>query len=111
MYTGAQPPYPEFLTVTPAGADKGAALSIIAQRLGVPMNRVMAFGDSDNDEAMFAVAGQAVQVGRLPLLEPYAHARVESPEHLGEYLHALADTLEAAVASAQSSEPLEVQPS
>ncbi|AWN24354.1 HAD family phosphatase [Deinococcus irradiatisoli] len=95
VYTGAQDPYPEFLTVTPAGADKGAALSVIAEQLGIPMPQVMVFGDSDNDEAMFAVAGRAVQVGRLPLLERYAHARVEGPEVLGAYLHALADELEA----------------
>ncbi|GAA4008413.1 HAD family hydrolase [Deinococcus rubellus] len=95
VFTGAQPPYPEFLTVTPSGADKGAALSVIAQQLGVPMERVTAFGDSDNDEAMLALAGRAVQVGRLPLLVPYAHEQVERPEVLGEYLHALADGLEA----------------
>ena len=95
VYTGAQPPYPEFLTVTPTGADKGAALSVIAQHLGVPIERVTVFGDSDNDEAMFAVAGHAVQVGDLPLLRPYAHERVERPEVLGEYLHRLADQLEA----------------
>lgn len=95
VFTGAQPPYPEFLTVTPTGADKGAALSVIAQQLGVPMERVTAFGDSDNDEAMLALAGRAVQVGHLPLLAPYAHEQVERPEELGAYLHALADELEA----------------
>ncbi|WP_420595224.1 HAD-IIB family hydrolase [Deinococcus sp.] len=94
VYTGAQPPYPEFLTVTPSGADKGAALSVIAQQLGIPLAQVTVFGDSDNDEAMFAVAGRAVQVGHLPLLTPYAHERVDRPEVLGAYLHALADELE-----------------
>ncbi|WP_161881422.1 HAD hydrolase family protein [Deinococcus alpinitundrae] len=95
VFTGARLPYPEFLTVTPAGADKGAALSVIAEQLGVPMAQVTAFGDSDNDEAMLAVAGRAVQVGHLPLLAPYAHEQVERPELLGAYLHALADELEA----------------
>jgi len=95
VFTGAQPPYPEFLTVTPSGADKGAALSVIAEQLGVPMAQVTAFGDSDNDEAMLSIAGRAVQVGHLPLLAPYAHERVERPEVLGAYLHALADELEA----------------
>lgn len=97
VYTGAQPPYPEFLTVTPAGADKGAALSVIAGQLGVALSHVAVFGDSDNDEAMFAVAGMAVQVGHLPLLTPYAQVQVERPEALGEYLHTLADELEAAL--------------
>ena len=94
VYTGAQAPYPDFLTVTPGGADKGAALSVIAAQLGVPMENVTAFGDSDNDEAMFALAGYAVQVGNLPLLRPYAHEQIEKPEVLGAYLHALADELE-----------------
>ncbi|TSA83893.1 HAD family phosphatase [Deinococcus detaillensis] len=96
VYTGAQPPYPDFLTVTPSGADKGAALSVIAHQLGVPMERVTAFGDSDNDEAMLSVAGWAVQVGSLPLLRPHANEQVERPETLGNYLHALADSLAAA---------------
>ena len=93
VYTGAQAPYPDFLTVTPGGADKGAALSIIAGQFGIALAQVTVFGDSDNDEAMFAVAGRAVQVGDLPLLAPYAHERVEGPQALGAYLHALADEL------------------
>ena len=107
VFTGAQPPYPEFLTVTPSGADKGAALSVIAEQLGVPMERVTAFGDSDNDEAMLALAGRAVQVGHLPLLAPYAHEQVERPEVLGAYLHALADELEA---DGSARAPLELRP-
>ncbi|WP_293909341.1 HAD family hydrolase [Deinococcus sp.] len=94
VYTGAQAPYPDFLTVTPGGADKGAALSIIAEQFGIPLAQVTVFGDSDNDEAMFMVAGRAVQVGDLPLLRPYAHDQVPGPEALGAYLHALADELE-----------------
>ncbi len=101
VYTGAQPPYPEFLTVTPSGADKGAALSVIAEQLGIPIERVTAFGDSDNDEAMLSVAGWAVQVGTLPLLRPYANEQVERPETLGDYLHALADRLSAETEAAQ----------
>jgi HMP-PP phosphatase len=94
VYTGAQAPYPDFLTVTPSGGDKGAALVIIAEQFGIPLSEVTVFGDSDNDEAMFLVAGRAVQVGDLPLLTPYAHDRVAGPEVLGRYLHQLADELE-----------------
>ncbi|MPY66845.1 HAD family phosphatase [Deinococcus sp. SDU3-2] len=94
VLTGAQPPYTEFLTVTPTGAHKGAALTLIAEGLGVPLERTVVFGDSDNDVAMLELAGYAVQVGELPLLTPHAHAQVSGPEALGAYLEELADSLE-----------------
>ncbi|EYB66838.1 HAD family hydrolase [Deinococcus phoenicis] len=95
VLTGAQPPYTEFLTVTPVGAHKGAALSLIADALEIPLERTVAFGDSDNDVAMLELAGYAVQLGSLPLLAPHAHTQIAGPEALGAYLHALADRLEA----------------
>lgn len=94
VLTGAQPPYTQFLTVTPVGAHKGAALTLIAESLGIPLERTVAFGDSDNDVTMLELAGHAVQVGSLPLLAPHAHEAVASPGALGEYLHALTDRLE-----------------
>lgn len=94
VLTGAQPPYPEFLTVTPTGAHKGAALTLIAGALGIPLEQTVAFGDSDNDEAMLELAGHAVQLGSLPLLAPHAHEQVAAPEVLGAYLQRLADRLE-----------------
>lgn len=94
VLTGAQAPYTEFLTVTPVGAHKGAALTLIAQALNIPLERTVAFGDSDNDQAMLELAGYAVQLGTLPLLAPHAHAQVASPAALGAYLHELADRLE-----------------
>lgn len=92
--TGAQDPYPHFLTVTPQGADKGAALSLLAEALAVPLAATVAFGDSDNDVAMLELAGLAVQVGSLPLLAPHAHASVDGPEALGAWLDAFATALE-----------------
>ncbi|GGM10562.1 hydrolase [Deinococcus aerophilus] len=93
VLTGAQDPYPSFLTVTPAGAHKGAALALIADALGVPHDRTVAFGDSDNDEAMLEIAGYAVQVGQLPLLERHAHTRLQRQDDLGAFLTAWADRL------------------
>lgn len=90
VYTGAQPPYDHFMTVTPQGADKGAALSILAHELNIPLSEVMAFGDSDNDLAMLLVAGFGVQVGQLPLLTGRAHAQVPTQTELGSYLASLA---------------------
>jgi hydroxymethylpyrimidine pyrophosphatase-like HAD family hydrolase len=43
--------------VTPKGIDKGSALRIVSERLGVGLDRVIAFGDSANDVAMLKVAG------------------------------------------------------
>ena len=94
VLTGAQDPYPHFLTVTPTGAHKAAALLQIAEALGVPMENVVAFGDSDNDEVMLEVAGYAVQVGTLPLLARHADHQVPGHEALGEYLNGLAAALE-----------------
>lgn len=94
VLTGAQAPYEQFLTVTPVGAHKGAALTLIAGALDIPPERTVAFGDSDNDVAMLELAGHAVQLGSLPLLAPHAHDQVASPEALGAYLHGLADRLE-----------------
>ncbi|WP_216328475.1 HAD hydrolase family protein [Deinococcus aestuarii] len=98
VLTGAQPPYDHFLTVTPVGAHKGAALTLIAEALDIPLERTVAFGDSDNDEAMLELAGYAVQLGTLPLLARHAHAQVEGPEALGAFLDALADRLEETLA-------------
>lgn len=93
VITGAQDPYLSFLTVTPQGAHKGAALTLIADALKMPHNRAVAFGDSDNDEVMLEVAGYAVQVGSLPLLTRHAHTRLDDQTDLGAYLGAWADRL------------------
>lgn len=90
VMTGAQEPYPHFLTVTPAGADKAAGLTLLAQALDVSLERTAAFGDSDNDEVMLELAGFAVQVGTLPLLRPHADAQLSSHLELGAYLERLA---------------------
>ncbi|WP_369409079.1 HAD-IIB family hydrolase [Deinococcus arboris] len=94
VLTGAQAPYPHFLTVTPEGAHKGAALTLMADALGIPHDRTVAFGDSDNDEAMLEIAGYGVQVGTLPLLARHARAQVPRQEDLGAFLHTWAERLE-----------------
>lgn len=90
VMTGAQEPYPHYLTVTPTGADKAAGLTLLAKALGIPLERTVAFGDSDNDEVMLELAGFAVQVGTLPLLAPHADAQLTSHLELGKYLERLA---------------------
>lgn len=94
VLTGAQDPYPHFLTVTPTGAHKAAALARITELLEVPLERTVAFGDSDNDEVMLEVAGYAVQVGTLPLLARHADWQLPGHEALAAYLDGIADGLE-----------------
>ncbi|WP_261664420.1 HAD family hydrolase [Deinococcus sp. Marseille-Q6407] len=95
VLTGAQPPYEQYLTVTPSGAHKGAALTRMAEALKVPLSRTAVFGDTDNDIAMFEVAGYAVQLGTLPLLAQHANEQLAGPAELGAWLDHLADSLEA----------------
>ena len=51
------------LEINPAGCNKGTALRALADNLGIPMGRVMALGDNDNDVPMLRVAGYGVAMG------------------------------------------------
>ena len=44
-------------------ANKGAALTALAERLGIPMGKVAAFGDGTNDLSMIRAAGMGVAMG------------------------------------------------
>ena len=48
------------LEVMMPGVDKGTALAFLAERLGIPREQVMAFGDNTNDLPMLAYAGASV---------------------------------------------------
>lgn len=89
VITGGQAPYEQFLTVTPAGAHKAAALTLAAKALDIPLGQTVAFGDSDNDEVMLEVAGFAVQVGTLPLLARHAGTQIADHRQVADYLEAL----------------------
>ena len=52
------------LTLTSAKASKGDALSAACNHLGITTDQVVAFGDSENDIAMFRAAGAAVAMGQ-----------------------------------------------
>ncbi|MDE5898898.1 MAG: Cof-type HAD-IIB family hydrolase [Treponemataceae bacterium] len=51
---------PYFLEIVPADSGKGAALLWLAERLGIPREKTMAFGDGMNDESMLRRAGYGV---------------------------------------------------
>lgn len=44
-------------------ANKGAALAALAERLGIPMGKVAAFGDGTNDLSMIRAAGMGIAMG------------------------------------------------
>ena len=52
----------EYLEFMPPRANKGAALKLVAERLGVPRGQTIAFGDSFNDIPMLTWAGAGVAV-------------------------------------------------
>jgi Cof subfamily protein (haloacid dehalogenase superfamily) len=52
------------LTLTAAGADKGAALAIACAEMGIAPTEVLAFGDAEADLEMFCVAGGSVAMGQ-----------------------------------------------
>jgi 5-amino-6-(5-phospho-D-ribitylamino)uracil phosphatase len=63
------------LTLTAAGADKGAALSVACADMGISSQEVVAFGDAEADIEMFRVAGASVAMGQAsPHLKSVATA-------------------------------------
>ncbi len=55
--------YPLFCEVTDPLANKGAALTYLADQLGIPLAQTMAVGDSPNDIPMLRVTGISVAMG------------------------------------------------
>ena len=73
---------PEFIEVMDPHVNKGEALRFVAERLSVPMDRVLAIGDSFNDEPLLQAAGFGVAMGSSPPeLKAVADAVV------GDYAH------------------------
>jgi Cof subfamily protein (haloacid dehalogenase superfamily) len=54
----------EVLTLTGHGADKGLALQVACDELGITVAEVVAMGDSETDVEMFRVAGASVAMGQ-----------------------------------------------
>ena len=52
-----------YLEATAAGIDKGSAITDYCQAEGIPLSRVMAFGDNGNDIGMLRTAGMGVAMG------------------------------------------------
>ena len=74
-----------YLELTAEDADKGAALALIADVLGVERRDTIAFGDGTNDVSMLRWAGHAVAVGpdAAPEVLDAADEHIDAPEELG----------------------------
>lgn len=56
----------DYLEIIPVGASKGAALARLAAQLGVPLARVVAVGDQENDVEMLREAGLGIAMPHAP---------------------------------------------
>jgi hydroxymethylpyrimidine pyrophosphatase-like HAD family hydrolase len=58
--------FPPYLNIVNAGADKGRALRMVCEHVGVPLEAAMAIGDAAPDLEMMKVAGVSVAMGNAP---------------------------------------------
>lgn len=64
IYDSIGPTGRTLLTITASAAHKGEALIACCAHLGIDPSEVVAFGDAENDIAMFKVAGLSVAMGQ-----------------------------------------------
>ena len=67
------------ITLTAKSADKGAALHAACDHLSLDTEKVVAFGDAENDLAMFKVAGLSVAMGQADNAVKQAADRTTTP--------------------------------
>lgn len=58
--------FPPYLNIVHADANKGRALRMVCERVGVPLAEAMAIGDAAPDLEMMKVAGISVAMGNAP---------------------------------------------
>jgi Cof subfamily protein (haloacid dehalogenase superfamily) len=56
----------DYLEILPSGNNKGRALPVLADAVGVPVSEMVAVGDAENDLAMIKAAGLGVAVETSP---------------------------------------------
>ena len=75
---------PFFLEVTPQGIDKAASIEILAQKLGIKPEEVIAVGNAGNDLSMIQYAGLGIWVDNVtPELRHHADCIVASNNNHG----------------------------
>lgn len=63
---GVSATFPPYLNIVHAAADKGRALEIVCEHLGVPLAEAMAIGDAAPDLEMMRRAGVSIAMGNAP---------------------------------------------
>ncbi len=64
IYDSIGPSGKVVITITAKAANKGEALKVCCQHLGISLDEVVSFGDAENDMAMFEITGSAVAMGQ-----------------------------------------------
>ena len=77
------------ITITAKAATKGAALNAACRHLGLRPDTVVAFGDAENDLAMFDIAGAAVAMGQAEDDVKERATFVSRPHHEAGVAHAI----------------------
>jgi hypothetical protein len=73
--------FPPYLNIVHADADKGRALRLVCEHVGVPVQQAMAIGDAAPDLRMMHAAGLGMAMGNAPD-EVKAEADVVGPSNL-----------------------------
>ena len=63
LATGYSETFPPYLNIVHGGADKGRALALVCEHVGVPIEESMAIGDAAPDLEMLRVAGVSMAMG------------------------------------------------
>jgi Cof subfamily protein (haloacid dehalogenase superfamily) len=66
MAYGYSETFPPYLNIVHAGADKGRALRLVCEHVGVPVAEAMAIGDAAPDLPMMRAAGVGLAMGNAP---------------------------------------------
>ncbi len=80
-------PATDCLEVLPVGCNKGAALTVLTQHLGLSLRDCMAFGDAMNDREMLGSVGSGLfwamrcRTAELPHLPVIGHCRNQAVSH------------------------------
>ncbi|HEY8173513.1 MAG TPA: HAD-IIB family hydrolase [Dehalococcoidia bacterium] len=83
LASGYSETFPPYLNIVHAGADKGRALRIVCERVGVPVEQALAIGDAAPDLEMMRVAGTSVAMGNAPP-EVQSQATAVAPSNLDD---------------------------
>ena len=75
--------FPPYLNIVHAGADKGRALQLVCEHVGVPLAEAMAIGDAAPDLPMMRAAGVGLAMGNAPH-EVKAQADAVGPSNIDD---------------------------